>query len=348
MRVLVNGRFLTQQPAGVHRYAFEICRALAEQGVDILVLAPNKPFYQKELPFPVERVGRTASHLWEQVELPLYVRRRYRGALLVNFAGLSPILYNNCVTTIHDLSFLENPQWFSRGYRWWYRMMTPLSARRARRIITVSEFSKREIVRFLGVAQEKILVAYNAVADDMAVGKAPEHKDYVLAVSSIDPRKNLSRLLEAFREVNHPDVQLVVVGARNRVFADVDGLEANDKRITFVGYLDSEALAAYYANAKIFVYPSLYEGFGIPVLEAMHFGCPVLVSDIPPLHEVADEAALYCNPLDTHSIAAQLERLLGDEDLRSRLVEQGRERCCRFSWRESAAKIYNMLRTLEA
>lgn len=347
MRVLVNGRFLTQQPAGVHRYAFEICRALVEQGVDILVLAPRGPLYQKNLPFPVERVGRSSSHLWEQIELPLYVRRHYRGALLVNFAGLSPIIYKNCVTTIHDLSFLENPQWFSRGYRWWYRLMTPLSARRARRIITVSEFSKGEIIKHLGIASEKILVAYNAVADDMPVGQSPDVENYVLAVSSIDPRKNLSRLLEAFKLMERSDVQLVVVGARNKVFAEVDGLESTDSRIHFVGYLDSEALAACYANARLFVYPSLYEGFGIPVLEAMHFGCPVLLSDIPPFHEVAGDSALYCNPLDVQSIARQMERMLDDDSLCNRFVEQGRERCKRFSWSSSAAKIYEMLRTLE-
>lgn len=347
MRVLVNGRFLTQQPAGVHRYAFEICRALVAQGVDILVLAPRGTLYQRELPFPVERVGRTASHLWEQVELPLYVRRHHRGALLVNFAGLSPILYNNCVTTIHDLSFLENPQWFSRGYRWWYRLMTPLSARRARRIITVSDFSKGEIVKHLSIAPEKILVAYNAVADDMAVGQPPEANDYVLAVSSIDPRKNLSRLLEAFRQMGRRDVQLIVVGARNKVFAEVDGLESTDSRIRFVGYLDSEALAACYAHAKLFVYPSLYEGFGIPVLEAMHFGCPVLLSDIPPFHEVAGDSALYCDPLDVASIARQMERMLNDDTLCRRFVEQGRARCKQFSWSSSATKIYELLRALE-
>lgn len=348
MRVLVNGRFLTQQLTGVHRYALEICDALYALGVDLLVLVPNKPLTHNDISFPIERVGRFDSHLWEQMELPLYVKRHYNGQLLVNFAGLSSALYNNCVTTIHDLSFLENPKWFSLPYRLWYRWMTPITARRARRIITVSQFSRGEIVKHLGVSEEKVLVAYNAVTERLHQPKTKATERFVLTVSSLDPRKNLSRLVEAFKSLHLTDCKLMVVGAGNKVFGAVDGLETSDAQVELLGYLNDEQIVEYYSNALAFVYPSLYEGFGIPVLEAMHFGTPVIAADIPPLHEVCQDAAVYCNPYDTQSIAAEIKHLLNDDALREKLSAKGLERQRQFSWLRSGELIKTMLESLDS
>ncbi|MDO4190519.1 MAG: glycosyltransferase family 1 protein [Bacteroidales bacterium] len=345
MTLLVNGRFLTQQATGVHRFAYEICRAFTEQGIDFTILVPNALLCQNAKIFKLRRVGHTQSHLWEQVELPWYVHRHYRGAVLLNLTGLSPIVYSNSITTIHDLSFLENPHWFSFAYRCWYRLMTPISAKRAHHIFTVSEFSKQEIERRLHIKSEKITVVYNAVSEKIEPQTTNNHtgEKYLLAVSSIEPRKNLLRLLQAFKKVEDSQLRLYVVGAKHKVFAEVNTKQIDNDRVVFTGYLTPEQLYAYYANACVFAYPSLYEGFGIPVLEAMHFGCPVLASDIPPLHEVANDSALYCNPYDVDDIAEKLNRLMSDETLRQQLSAKGKARSALFSWQKSAHLMYQVI-----
>lgn len=346
--LIINGRFLTQRLTGVHRYAYEMTRALHRAGVPLLVVAPPgiQPSY--ETAFPVEQTGRTASHWWEQVELPRYVRKHHPGATILSFTGLGPVAYSRSVMTIHDLSFMANPRWFSLPYYCFYRLMTPLAARRAGLIITVSRFSQQEITTRLHIPADKIVVAYNAVSDE-GLHTSPEalseplHEPYLLTVSSLDPRKNLKRLIEAFRQVQLPDARLYVVGAAHPSFRDTGINTALDERIIFLGYQDDAHLRYLYQHACASVYPSLFEGFGLPNIEAFAQGCPVLTSDIPPHREVCGEAALYCNPTDTEDMTRCMERILQDEALRKQLQQAGARQVARYSWTLSAQQILTSL-----
>lgn len=347
--LLINGRFLTQRCTGVHRYAFDLCSALHDAGVPFTVLAPRRIRPDYHCSFNVKHIGYFSSHLWEQVELPLYVCLHRANAILLNFTGLGSILYKHTICTIHDIAFLKNPKWFSKPYYLTYKFLTPKIARRALSVITVSQFSKSEIVRYLHLSPNKISVIPCAVPSTLlqqrqtAVSKTDT--PLLLAVSSIDPRKNFERLIKAFQRLpSHINCQLCIVGTTNNVFNPIStDANASYPRITFKGYLNDADLATLYNRATAFVYPSLYEGFGLPPLEAMHFGCPALVSDIAPAHEICGDAVLYCNPLNTADIAAKMAHILNDETLRDALKIKGQERAKHFSWTKSAQQLIALL-----
>jgi glycosyltransferase involved in cell wall biosynthesis len=355
--IYVNARFLTQQTTGVQRYAIEITRELVRINPNVRLLAPHNILHQElaeELNVAI--VGRLKGHLWEQIDLPLYLRSQ-KNPLLLNLGNTGPLRYRNQIVTIHDLSFLVNPGWFSNQFARFYSLLIPRLIRRAKTIITVSMFSKQEIVRILGTADQKIHLISCAISSTlMGDLSSPVHLPfpipgkYILAVGSIEPRKNLRSLIEAFRQRHDKEVHLVVVGSRNKVFADSQirqNAEA-DSSIHFTGYVSDSQLVHLYRNAELFVYPSFYEGFGMPPLEAMGHGCPVIVSDIPAHREVCSEAAVYVNPGSVSSILAGIEKVAADEVLKSRMIAEGQQRVRYFSWRVSAGKLNALLQATQS
>lgn len=171
------------------------------------------------------------------------------------------------------------------------------------------------------------------------------NQPYFLAVSSLDPRKNFPRLISAFLSVNFPNMKLYIIGKKDRVFRDVHSVCENQDNVIYLGYVSDEDLQQYYKNAVAFVYPSLYEGFGIPPLEAMANGCPTVVSDIEVFREVYGNSVIYVNPLDTESIADGLQRIL-DERIRIELMSKVSEVLKNYSWKSSATRIVELLRKL--
>lgn len=342
---IINGRFLTQKLTGVHRYAFEMCCALHELGMNFKVLAPEKVLPEYQCPFEIEKIGNLTSHLWEQIELPLYIRKHYKNAIVVNFTGLGSLLHPKSICTIHDLSFLENPSWFSKSYYYLYKILTPIIARKALKIITVSEFSKMEIVNKLKVNPQKITVISNAVSERLINTENQESKSekFLLSVSSIDPRKNQIRLIEAFNLLTDENLKLYIIGKKNKVFGKHTIIEKDNPKIIFTGYLSDSELFYYYKNATAFIYPSLYEGFGIPNLEAMMNNCPVITSAIPPHLEVCKDAALYFDPENPSDIADKISIVIENESVRERLVAAGRKRVKLFSWEKSAQNLIKVL-----
>jgi len=343
---IINGRFLTQKLTGVHRYAFEICCALHQLGFEFILLSPQNILSNYDCPFEVIKIGKFSSHIWEQLELPYYINRHYKDSVLINFTGLGTLLHKNNISTIHDLSFLENPAWFSFWYYHFYKFLTPLIAKKAIKIITVSEFSKKELIDKLNIKEEKISVVYNAVSDKLINSKSVSNESYILSVSSIDPRKNFIRLIEAYNLLKNKSYKLIIVGKKNKIFRDFDVKTQHNNQIIFTGYVSDSELADLYRNATIFVYPSLYEGFGIPNLEAMNNECPVITSRIPPHLEVCQDAALYFNPEDINDIAKQIDLVLDNSDLREKLIIKGKMQVQKFGWRESAKQILNIISTL--
>ena len=346
-RIYISGRFLTQPISGVQRYAYELCMALRAINVSYVIIMPNTDIQDcyNVKGWDIIKWGHGNSHIWEQIILPLFFLFK-KDYCLVSFTGLGPLLVRNKVMTIHDLAFFENPKWYSKPYVFYYKFMTPLCARTSKAILTVSEFSKGEITKWLHIANHKIHVIYNSatncnVNERSMPADIPEK--FFLAVSSIDPRKNFERLVNVFGRL--PDCNLVVVGGSSRVFSKT-ALGYECKNVKFLGRVSDDTLVCLYKHAFAFLYPSLYEGFGIPPLEAMTYGCPVVASDIEVLREVCGEAALYADPFSEKEIENKIMSLYKSENLRNELSEKGKENVKRFSWVQSATKLSRLLQQL--
>jgi glycosyltransferase involved in cell wall biosynthesis len=239
------------------------------------------------------------------------------------------------VVTVHDLAILRHPELFTAWTRLYARTLLRPVIRAAARVIAVSEFTKREVVELAGVPEERVRVVANATSDVFAADGPAAGGDYVLAVGTLEPRKNLARLVDAAQRLG---VELRVVGAPGW-----GGVEVGGNGVRWLGEVPDEELAALYRGASVFCYPSLYEGFGIPVLEAMRCGAPVVTSAGTVMEEVADGAAELVDPLDPASIAAGIERALGR---REELAAAGRDRAQRFTWAAAAEATLAVYREL--
>jgi glycosyltransferase involved in cell wall biosynthesis len=287
--------------------------------------------------------------VWEHLAQP-WTLYRIDADLVHGPVFIAP-LFSTCPTviTIHDLSFIRLPHLFRPFNRLYLAVMTRLSARRARRLIAVSAHTAAESVKLLGVPMERIDVIYHGV--DPIFRPLPDGEirafrqkqglpdRFVLCVGTLEPRKNHTRLVEAFARIYDGKSKLVLVGGKgwlyDELFAKVKALGL-DEAVIFQGYAMNEDLPLWYNAATVFAYPSLYEGFGMPILEAQACGTAVMTSTIPPLPETAGDAALLADPHDVEEMAAHLNQLLTDESLRSDLEERGLAQARRFTWTRTA------------
>jgi len=294
------------------------------------------------------------------VDLPALARRHGADVLHVTYAG--PLLCHcPMVVTVHDVSFRRNPEWFSPRDRLVLNTGIGATLRRARAVITISRFSRGEISRFYGIPEALIHVTHLApgaavAGQQSAAGAAPSGKfsnlrPYVLAVGNLQPRKNLARLASAFAGVCRRGAphRLVIAGKAEWKESDVYrairecGIE---DRVVLPGYVPDGDLPDLYRDADVFVFPSLYEGFGLPVLEAMACGAPVVCSSAASLPEVAGDAALMADPNDTGSIENALMEVISDPVLRASLRAKGQARAAGFSWRRTAEETLAVYRSV--
>jgi glycosyltransferase involved in cell wall biosynthesis len=349
--IYVNGRFLCHKMDGIGRFSLEICKQLKRLKLDFTIVVPKGLNYKNEFGFEIVEFGHLKSHFWEQIDLLLFLKSN-GSPLLLNLSGLGPLFYKNQIITIHDLSFYENKKWFSKAYTLFYSTATPVLARNAKKILTVSNFSKSEIIKHLKIDAGKIEVIYNAVANDLkrgvenvtgssTVGSILNSK-YILAVSSIDPRKNLQCLIDAFLALQLEDYKLVLVGKTSSHFNV--RLQSNSDNIIFTGFVSDADLSNLYKKCEFFIYASLYEGFGIPPLEAMKNSCAVIVSDIPSLKEVCSDAALYVDPYDVESVKNGMVKIISDSKLKEALKSKGSLRSSFFKWEKSGDKVYEIIK----
>lgn len=296
----------------------------------------------------------------EQVRLPLVLARERVDLLHEPHYVLPPAIRCRTVVTIHDCIHLMFPQYlpsrlavvYSRASMW-------AAARKADRILTVSEASKRDILRFFDVPPEKVSVIHNAIDERfLAPPDVPRMEQvrqryqldgpFVLYVGNIKPHKNLDRLIAAFaraRQAGPDGLKLVIIGddvSRYPVLRQTVHRNKLDKHVRFLGFQSHETLMAVYRLARVFVFPSLYEGFGFPPLEAMACGTPVVTSNVSSLPEVAGDAALLVDPYDVDALAAGITRALTDEALRADLAARGRARAREFSWAQSVAAMHRI------
>jgi glycosyltransferase involved in cell wall biosynthesis len=268
------------------------------------------------------------------------------------------------VVTVHDLAYLLYPAHFPTKRRHYFQWLVPPSLRRARRIITVSENSKRDLCRLLAVPEEKVRVIYNGVEPQFRVATQPALVErvrakyelppkIVLSVGVLEPRKNLERLVQAFALLRQRGIEhrLVLVGAAGWGYENLLRLPRElglDDAVRFLGFVSQADLPLLYNAADLFVYPSLYEGFGLPALEAMACGTPVVVSHVSSLPEVVGDAGVLVDPHSVEGIAEAIYRCLRSDGLREELREAGLKQAARFSWHEAARQTLQVYREVLA
>jgi glycosyltransferase involved in cell wall biosynthesis len=353
MTVVINCRFLTQPTTGVQRFAERIVEYLTRSTPDLVLVAPPGQLSRTEFNgTPVRVIGSRGGHYWEQVQLPRFLRRFSPEALLVNLANTGPVRWKNQIVTLHDISYVRLPESYSRQFRWFYGWLIPRLLRGARAILTVSEFSKREIQGFYHVDAARITVVFNAVDDDFLQAEVMPRSvqpgaSYFLVVSSLNVHKNVGPFIEMFkkyRATSGSGTELWIAGGSARSFT-VSNLSAGGDGVRALGRVSDAELVWLYRHARAFVFPSLYEGFGIPPLEAQAAGAPVLASNAAALPEVLGQSALLVDPRAEEAVLTGLERLDTDAELRESLRAMGESNLKRFSWERSAAVVMDVLRS---
>ncbi|WP_116790690.1 glycosyltransferase family 4 protein [Flavobacterium psychrotrophum] len=353
--IIINARFLTQPITGVQRYAIEICKRIRlEYSNDELIFVAPHNLLDNELAkeLNVIVVGKRSGHIWEQIELPLYLKKLKKnndGPLLLNLCNTAPLLYNNKIVTIHDVAFEVFPETYSKNFLRVYKFMIPRIIKQSKHVITVSAFSKNEIVKYYNTAASKISVIYNAVSDLFyhSKDKGNVNQPYFTAVSSLNFRKNLPLVLDAFSLVykKSPQVSLYIIGGfDSKSFSSLNlSKYENHPAIHFTGRITDEELVMYYSNALGFLYPSLYEGFGIPPLEAQKCGTPAILSNESCLPEIFKDSVLYCNAYQPEDMALKMQQLLDEPGLMDKLVAAGYKNNEDYSWDSSAEKVKSIL-----
>jgi glycosyltransferase involved in cell wall biosynthesis len=338
----------------VDRFAYELLRAwwpLYAEGRSMAVAMPKRDASTEERdlndlgPGIRTTYGHLKGHLWEQVELPLHSG----DGVLLNLCNSGPIALQRQVAVLHDVGVLATPASYSFAYRTWHRFLISALMKRAGVIATVSKFSADDITHFFGKRKQGIELIYEGgehilreKADPRVLERLNlQDQGYVLVVGSLSPNKNLLNVVRAAELIQDLGVAIVAAGGSNtRVFADVPG---GIGRLVSAGYVSNGELRALYESAACFLFPSFYEGFGLPPLEAMHCGCPVVVSNRASMPEICGDAAVYCEPSDPTDIAKQLRRVLESDSLRQEMREHGYLRAQQFSWTLAAKQLEEIL-----
>ncbi|MBI3457612.1 MAG: glycosyltransferase family 4 protein [Candidatus Rokubacteria bacterium] len=380
MHVVLDARYVSRTQSGVGHYTQRLIGGLA--AIDrtnrytcvVVKGGPGLPVAQPNLgcwPTRVSFEDHVAGDLWLLGYLPVRLYRLrtdvYHGPAV--FLPLVKLGYRT-VVTIHDLVSFLFPTTVPRKYSVYMRLMTRLAVRSADRVIAVSGATKDDLTRVLRVPDERVVVIHEAVAPEFAASPDPAavaalarrygiRSPYCLFVGNLEPRKNLVRLIEAFARVrarglaaaHAPRPQLVLAGTRGWLYGDVfRAVEAHRMAadIVFTGYVPPADLPALYAGAACFVFPSLYEGFGLPVLEAMAVGTPVVASRVGAIPEVAGDAALLVDASRPAEIAEAVEAMLGDAALRAELIARGRARARLFTWEAVARQTLAVYEAVHA
>jgi glycosyltransferase involved in cell wall biosynthesis len=339
--LVINGRFNARQVTGVERYGSEVSRSLGKFLRSDRLRIETGPGWRG-----------WRGHLWEQWELP---RRIGRSDFLWSPANSGPLIVERQAVTIHDLSVIDHPQWFSRPFAIWYRYFLPWVAARSTLVITDSLYSNIRIQEAFRISGEKVVVIPCGVDPERFYPRpAGEIEDvlrkyglperFVLFVGSIEPRKNLAGLLKSWEILSTQlqEIDLVVVGEGSPVFRQPQ-LDRSTRRVHWIGRLAEADLPAVYSAASLFVMPSFYEGFGLPVLEAMACSVPVAVSCRTALPEVVGDAGVLFDPQHPAEMAEAIMSVLCQPEFSRELSHRGWERAKRLSWDETARQLWQAL-----
>jgi glycosyltransferase involved in cell wall biosynthesis len=370
-RVGINAHLLSGEAgyrrAGIHHYIAQVLRYLPreEDGLEYTIFTRHQADFldrpglaTRRSHWPTER--RLVRIAWEQLAWP-WLAVRQRLSLLHSAAFVTPVL-SPCpsVVTVYDLSFVYFPDRFPAWQRFYLQRQTARSCRQARRVITISESSRQDVHDFFGAPLAKIDVVRPGVdevfrplpaADVEAFCRNRGLGRFILHVGTLQPRKNIPALIEAFARLPDPTLQLVLVGGKGWLFAEIfERVEALgvQERVRFIGYVPDEELPFWYNAADLLVFPSVYEGFGMPVVEAMACGTPVVAAESSSIPEAAGAAGLLFLPHDIAGLAERMAAVLNDAALSSSMRQKGLEQARQFSWeragQETAAVYHRALR----
>ncbi len=354
--IYINGNFLAQPITGVQRFGIEILKALDELSVlssyQFIILAYTR---QTALPYTfkniiIKRVGIFEGKLWEQTDLWF----ASLGKLLITFAGGAPVFKRQQFFAIHDAAIYDKPAGFSAIYRYWYYVLNAIISKSVKRIITVSLFSKERLANKLHIPSGKISVIHNAgnhidriTADNSALNKIPAGHKLVLCVGSLNPNKNFQQVIQVAGKLQtNTDIHFAVVGnINNKVFRGSASYAASLSlpNITYLGAVSDGALKALYTNANCFLFLSLYEGFGIPVVEAMTCGCPVICSNATCLPELFEKYCCMIDPNNNDAIANSIIEILYNSEVSQAYKQKARAGASKYNWTASAQQLLRLI-----
>lgn len=304
------------------------------------------------------------SKLWTQIALPLNLYKDSNRPHVFFSPGhyaprFSPV---PTVISIMDLAFFHFPEYFTKKDLTQLHNWTSYSVKQAKRVITISQATRSDIIKLYGITGEKISVIYPGIKEESNIvnnismseikSKYNISQEYILFVGTLQPRKNIEKLIESFslllrkNESENTKLQLVIVGKKGWKYESILSAPKRfgiSERVKFLDFVPDEELASLYRHAQLFVFPSLYEGFGLPVLEAMKHGCPVLTSNISSLPEAGGDAAIYCDPENSKDIAEKIEKIIKDSSLRKEMIEKGYKHIKNFSWEKAAKQTLAVL-----
>ena len=362
--IALNGRFSgTPEPTGTQTVAFQLFDAILREPrepgeFEFVVFADDRfPGVEswRDLPHvrfirtPFQDWSRGRAQLWEQITAP-HLARRHGCSIMHHPITTSPIWQNGLVqlVTLHDLNFYLHPEWYSRSFRMAFALCAIPGLRRSRCVVTISDYIRGQLSEIIGIPEKRLHRIYNGVKPMKST--APRAGNYLFAAGSLQPHKNLARLMRAFQTIRreYPDLELLIAGRPQPHFASDPEMcrLLTAPGIRLAGYLSEEELANAYAGARAFCFPSLEEGFGLPILEAMTLGCPVLTSNVSCMPEIAGPALLV-DPFSVESIAEGLREILNlNPEQRLHLQEEGRHWAARFSWKSAAREYMNLYRKL--
>lgn len=342
-KLVINGHFKGQPVTGVQRYAIEILNEFNKNEISYELINP-----------PGNLNSQAIRQLWMQSVLPIKLSNNQ---FLWSPTNTGPALKSKQVITLHDIADQLYPQWFSKKYVIWRRMILPGLLKRVEGIITVSEFSKKTIVERYPFTNGKVEVIPNGVNHEHFYPRPNEdvkkvqkqfkiYKSYAITVASLDPRKNIEGLVKAWNQLSESfkdNFDLIVVGGEDQLFK-FSLSESPHHSIKFLGYVDSEFLPALYSSANLFIYPSLFEGFGLPVLEAMACGTPVLMSDSTSLSELAGDHVYTFHPKEIDELVEKIEYILSNYNEAVQKKKRAEEFSKSYTWSKTAMQTYNYIK----
>lgn len=346
---------------GISEYAYQILTKLYE------FRSENKNDYSYTIYLksnPLDHLPKSTSwwkykvvkpaKLWTQIGLPIHlVTTTKKPDVFLTLTHYGPRFSRiPTIVSVMDLSYLHFPETFRKNDLYQLTKWTEYSVKKAKKVITISNSSKNDIIKYYKVKEDKVKVVYLGLKNlsmnepsEKELSEFGVNKKFILFVGTLQPRKNITRLIEAFSKLSDnlkDEHQLVVIGKKGWLYEDIlsspEKFHVSDK-VLFLDYVSDDDLPNFYKKAELFVLPSLYEGFGLPVLEAMRYGCPVVTSNVSSLPEAGGDAALYFKPEDVDDIKNTIEKVLTDKSLKEKMIEKGRDHYKKFTWEKAAKEV---------
>ncbi|SFI88489.1 Glycosyltransferase Family 4 [Paenibacillus sp. UNC496MF] len=348
----INSLFLSDQPTGLGVYTREILK----RSIEFVNLNQFNVLLTKNQTIELMGIERK-KEITPHIALNPLIRPMYLNRISTEF--MYSLTHHGRtskrgrqIITIHDLIPLKFPKQYKSQY-YYYKYILPKTIAASDLIITISEHTKKDIIEQFNVREEKIKVIYNGyehiVNENDVVEESTSGKPYLLMVGATYAHKNIHTVLQAYAKIkDKTELNAIIVGKSSEYFDEIKKLSSDlgiENRVQFLGYVSNKELSDLYRNARIFIYPSLYEGFGLPILEAMHYGTPTIAANASVIPEIAADATVYIDPLNTEDIADAILLLNHDSALREKMIRIGKENVKRFTWDNAAADIKELLQS---